>query len=118
MGDNVQFPGLPEQRNYGKYLTFSNNEEGHQQGHGVARVDVVAAVDVLSVDAEAHPGEELEHPPRDLDEGDVVELGRALVVRVGLGQDRDEEGDGAVEVVDAAHEEDAPENHEPRREHQ
>ena len=46
-------------------LTFFDDEERHDERHGVAGVDVVAAVDVLLVDGEAGAGEQLEHALQD-----------------------------------------------------
>ncbi len=46
-------------------LTFSNDKVPHDEGHGVAWVDVVAAVDVLAVDRQAHSGQKLENPLSD-----------------------------------------------------
>ena len=43
-------------------LTFFDDEEGHDERHGVAGVDVVAAVDVLLVDGEARARQQLQHP--------------------------------------------------------
>ena len=42
-------------------LTFFNDKERHDERHGVAGVDVVAAVDVLLVDGQAGAREQLEH---------------------------------------------------------
>ena len=42
-------------------LTFFDDEERHDERHGVAGVDVVAAVDVLLVDGQAGAREQLEH---------------------------------------------------------
>ena len=46
-------------------LTFFDDEEGHDERHGVAGVDVVAAVDVLLVDGQARARQELQHPLQD-----------------------------------------------------
>lgn len=81
----------------------------------MSRINVVSAVDVLAVDGQPHAGQQLEHALGDLQRRGVVQLGRALVVRVGLGEHRDEHGYGAVVVMDAHDQENATENHEPER---
>ena len=47
------------------FKEFFDDEEGHDERHGVAGVDVVAAVDVLLVDGEARAREQLQHPLQD-----------------------------------------------------
>ncbi len=64
-------------------------------------VDVVAAVGVLAVYAQAHPGEQSQHPLRNYGKSGVIQLGIARVVLVGLRQHRDVERDGAIVVVEA-----------------
>ena len=61
-------------------LTFFDDEEGHDECHGVAGVDVVAAVDVLLVDGQARAREQLEHP---LQDHQNLERGKEMV-KIGI----------------------------------
>ena len=46
-------------------LTFFDDEVSHGEHHGVSGEDVVAAVDVLPVDGEPHPGHQDQDPLHD-----------------------------------------------------
>ena len=83
-------------------LTGFDDEVCGDEGHRVSGIDVVAAVDVLSVDGESEPGEELEDPPGDDAGRDLggVELLRAPVCRVRHRQHRHEHRHRPVVVVE------------------
>ena len=82
----------------------------------MAGVYVVPAVDVLAVDGEAHSGQQLQDPLSDFRRRRHVQLWRANVLLVGLGQHRDGHGDGPVVVVDAHQQKYPAKNDEPGRE--
>ena len=82
-------------------LTLFDDQVGHDERHGVAGVNVVAAVDVLPVDGQAHAGQELEDAPRDLNGRRLVQLRRADVVRVRLRQHSDRHRHGPVVIMNA-----------------
>ncbi len=68
-----------EQQEQKTILTFFNDEVAHDQGHGVSGVDVVAAVDVLAVDGQAHARQKLEDALCDLSGRRYVQFRRAHV---------------------------------------
>jgi len=70
---------LKNNKNKKTILTFFNDEVAHDQGHGVSGVDVVAAVDVLAVDRQAHARQKLEDALRDLSGRRYVQFRRAHV---------------------------------------
>ena len=75
-----------------------DTEVGHDKHHGMAGEDVVPAVDVLPVDGQAAPWQDLDDPVDHQQGRDVARLLRALVARVRLWEDCHEDGDWAVEV--------------------
>ena len=83
------------------------------ENHRVTRVDVITAVDMVSVDAEAEPCHNFDHPLEELGERErPVKLLGALVVLVGLGERRDPHGHRPVHVEEPDDEE-APPQHNP-----
>ena len=78
-------------------------------------IDVVAAVDVLSVDGEPEAGEELEDPPGDDAGGDLggVELVGAPAGRVRHRQHRHEHRHRPVVIVEGHQDEDSSQHDKP-----
>ena len=88
-----------------------HHEVSQDEDHGVPRVYVVPAVDVVPVDAQAEPGDDGDDALEHLGEGEGgAELGRALVQPVRLGHRGHPHGDRPVHVEEADDEQDAAED--------
>lgn len=93
-------------------LTFFHDQVPHHQHGCVTRIDVVAAIDLLAIDAEAEAGENFEGSIGHDAHCQVAHLGVTVVLWIGLGQGCHPHGDGSVEVEHTHYHKDPP-GHDP-----
>ena len=67
----------------------------------MTRINVVATVDVFTVDRQTHSREEFENPLKDDKSCSFISFGRTSIMRIGLWEHRHIHRNGAVVVMNA-----------------
>ena len=82
-------------------LTFFDDQVGHDEGHGMAGVDVISTVNMFAIDGQSHSREEFKDTLENYHKSDMVWLGCTHIIIVRFGQHRNVHGNSPIVVVNA-----------------